>query len=57
MEALELTISSTLQKYEAEESAVSEDIKLIWSGLEKVKDIYQKCRKEKLNKGKPISSL
>ena len=57
MEALEFTISSTLQKFEAEGSVVSEDIKLISGSLEKVKEIYQKCRKEKLNKGKSVSSL
>jgi len=57
MEALEVTISSTLQKFEAEGSVVSEDIKLISGSLEKVKEIYQKCRKEKLNKEYQLCQL
>ena len=51
MEAVELAITGSLKKYEAENSNVVEDLKSIWSGFQKVKEVYQKCRKDKLNKG------
>ena len=51
MEALELAISGSLKKYEVESSDISQDLSSILKCFEKVKEIYQKCRKDKLNKG------
>ena len=51
MEALEEEISALLGKYESEESGILSDLKSVLKGCEKAKDIYQKCRKDRLNKG------
>lgn len=48
MDDFEAKIASLIEKYEAEGSSVTKDLKSV---LEKTKEIFRNSRKERLNKG------